>query len=155
MLPRLDRIRERAAATTPADPIATEWFSEQRDMRCVLREAGPDEVELLIETLHPLTANHIFHVRVATAERNLDYFLLPTVDTSGLHVADLLIPGVGRSLKVAVLATRPTSSLGLDDVVAVRRSVRGTGRAGRNAWRAVARQRPAGDPVQEAIVAEL
>jgi hypothetical protein len=154
VLPRLQLIRERAAATTPRPPIAMEGLSEQLGARYVLREAAPGELELLIEAATLPTADVVFHIAVSSEGRRQDYLLLPTADPSGLHVADLLIPVAGDSIEVSV-ATRSASALGAGDVATIRRSVRRTGRPGRNAWRAIARGRPPEDAVRTAILLEL
>jgi len=153
VLPRFDRLRRRAAAEQ-VERIALDWAGDTRDVRCVLREVGPDEVELVVETSRPV-ADQVIRVRVTTEARDLDYLLLPTPDPSGLNVADLTMTGAGTSLTVVLTLGRPAASLGTDDLPAVARSVRATGRSGRNAWRKVARDRPSEDPVRQAVIAEL
>jgi hypothetical protein len=153
VLPRLDLIRERAAATERAAPIELQGVSEQLSGRYLLRAAAPGEVELLIETSQA-AGDLAFQVRAGAAGRKLDYLVLPTADPSGVQVADLLIPTAGASVEIRI-ARRRVSSLGAGDVTIIQRSVRRTGRAGRNAWRAIARARPAGDSVREAILLEL
>ncbi|MBS2963968.1 hypothetical protein KGA66_13005 [Actinocrinis puniceicyclus] len=156
VLPRLDRVRARAANTQEeAAPLETEWSSDERDMRCVLREAGPDEVELIIEAYQLPPGQQLFEVRVATVRGNLDFLVPATTGDAGWSAAALSIPDAGSSVEVAVLRLRPATSLGAGDLPVIGRSVRSTGGAGHAAWDAIRGRLPEGDPVREGISAEL
>jgi hypothetical protein len=155
VLPLLDRVRQRAAAEVPVADAAVEWVSEQQDLRCLVRELSRDEVELIVQASGPAFPAEAIRVRAATAGRNVDYYVLLTPDESGSRAGDLIIPGVDASLGAALLGFRSSADLTGDDASAIKRSVRATGRSGRNAWRAVARSRAPGDPVRQAIEDEL
>jgi hypothetical protein len=147
-LPRFDRAALSTAGTGPARGLRLETVIG--GVLYVQRDAGRDRLELLVESANEEASSALLPVTVVTPQWATDYLLIFRHE-SGRWVAAVHVPGVRDRADVFVHAMRERASLGSDDSVVVARSVRFVPDPWVPEWQAVARGRPSGDPVSEAI----
>jgi hypothetical protein len=146
-LPTFDKSVLRLAATGPRASQET----LDGDTRYVLRDAGQDRLEILMEATGEVAGASVLPVTVDTGERVVDYVLLFMTEQSGLSVASVRVPGFRNVADVTVHERHDVAWLGGIDVEIVARSVRATPGAWAPAWHAVAGELAEGDPVRAAI----
>jgi hypothetical protein len=152
-LPRFDRAALRTAGTPSLRRQSQEMVAA--GLRCILRDAGGDRLEIIVESGSETVGAAALVVTVTTPDRSLDYLLLFTPEAPRTWVAALQAPGIRGWADVSIRGGRELSSLGPGDADAVRRSVRAVPDPWVSAWLAVAQTRAAGDPVREAIERSL
>lgn len=154
-LPRLHLVGPRAAGRTDEPPGLTHT-DEPTGLRIVLRQTTHDTVEATARLSSPRTEKHVLlQVRATTEGTASERLMILSTDSETAASGDVILRGAREWLDLAIVAIRTASSLGDDDLETVRRSVPATGRRGRNAWRAVAKDRDDSDPLVAAIAAGL
>lgn len=158
-LPRFVRVAARAASARTGHDPAVARHEVVPGIACTQRDLGERQVEIIVEADDSSWAGSWLHLSVtdtAAPESAVPYVVLLHDSPAGGAESSITVPASG-AIDVA-LGTEPAGSVALDDgtVDVVERSVRAcTTPADRNAWRAVARGRPADDPVRDSIVANL
>jgi hypothetical protein len=142
----------RLAATGETERMSVSWTVGDR--RFVLRESGPGEVDLLVETDQEVPPTQVLPVHVAGPAGDRDLFMVFVPEPLGRAVGVLRLPGVHGWIDVTVGGERAVADLDADDQ-AVRRSVADSVRAtpdpGMRAWTEVVASRPADDPLRQVI----
>jgi hypothetical protein len=159
ILPRFDRAALRMASTLSLRRQAEESIIQDLGLRCVLRDAGHDQLEIIVESSSRTANNAVLAITVVTPdngqERSREYLMIFKPDRPDMWVAALNVPGVHEWAEVSVSSPRPSSSLGPEDAGVVGRSVRVALDPWVPVWLAVAREREVGDPVRVAIEGAL
>ena len=132
------------------------WTHDDLGLTLATNQIGPDAVSLDLR-VDParLPPDPVLELDLTSAGQTRRY-LVPVGGDHDHLVGHLMIRGVREYLDIAVRAPRVASSLGPEDLPAIRRSVPATDRTGRNQWRTLARTRPERhDPVRQTIVESL
>jgi hypothetical protein len=151
-LPRFDRAAVRMAATGEPERAAVSWAVGGR--RFVMRESGPGQVDLLVETDRAVPAMLVLpvHVRGAAGERDL--LMVFGRDPSGRSVGVLRLADAQDWIDVTVDGEVTGAELDAADPAVratVADSVRATPDPGMAAWAEIVASRPAGDPLRQVI----
>jgi hypothetical protein len=150
-LPRFDRAALRQAATGAAERISVSW--KVAGQRFVLRESGPNQVDVLVETDRKVPAEQVLPIRVSGPAGDRDFFMVFVGDRSGRSVGWLRLD-VHSWIDVAADGERDVATLDAGDPAVralVADSVRATPDPGMSAWAAIVESRPAGDRLRRAI----
>jgi|GEM_PF-4719815 len=153
-LPVFDRTRIAFAETEGEREQLTDAV-ELAGMRVTRHAGGRDSVHLLVSPGETGTVGDVVEVSVDSAPRGQRLFLPLWHDLNGHAVASIEIFSRAPRLELSIVPPFSAAALDEGDAPAVRGSVSLTTRSGRNAWRAIARARPDGDPIREAVIDAL
>jgi hypothetical protein len=151
-LPRFDR-ELRLAATDDIERLSASWTVA--GWRFLLREAGPGQVDVLVETDREVPATLVLAVHIAGPAGDRDYFMVFVPDSPGRSVGVLRLPDVQGWIDVAIDGEQTVATLDAGDPTVLARladSVRATPDPGMPAWAQIVASRPAGDLVRQVIV---
>jgi len=152
-LPVLDRNRVAFAASEDHDGLLDEVTVA--GVRVVRRNIGHNAVSLMIISGDLARVGDILGVSVQEETSSLSYLLPVWADLTGELVAGIELHTLAVHLGVDITLPFPASLLDETDAAAIRRSIAGATRSGRNAWRSIARTRSEEDPVRSAVVEGL
>jgi hypothetical protein len=151
-LPRFDRAAVRLAATGEAERAAATYTVGDR--RFVLRESGPGQLELLVETQRPVSPTDVLPIEVADPTGDRRLFMVFVRDERGGSVGVLRVAEQPGWLDITVDDQLPATALDAVDPevrAQVADSVRATPDPGMEAWNAIQASRPPGDPLHQVI----
>lgn len=151
-LPRFDRAL-RLAATGDSERLSARWTVGGWEI--VLREAGPGQADVLVETDREVPATHMLAVHVDGPFGDRDYFMVFVPDGPGRSVGVLRLPDVAGWIDVTVEGEQAVAALDTRDPTVLKRladSVRATPDPGLPAWAQIVASRAPGDPLHQAIV---
>lgn len=154
-LPAFDRAA--VALASSADQHTRDVPSQQAviDETLVIRRSeNPNTVEVVIVAAPGARPGDVLAL-ASGPERESTVLLLPLWPDQGRLVSAVQVPTAAISLDDAITTPFPSTWLDHGDAEIVARSVRLTGRNGRNAWREIALARQSGDPVRAAVVEGL
>jgi hypothetical protein len=151
-LPRLILAGPRAAGGGDAYRPSVTWSDDTTGLSVTQRQMSPGTVEIRATVDREIAPpDGLLTLLAGTEEEPARFLMILTRDENGQLVGDLLVHQTESVFEVSFIGQRDAASLGPDDVDAVRRSVSATSRRGRNAWRAIARERDRDDPIVAAI----
>lgn len=150
-LPRFDRAALRLAATGERERLSVRWAATGWGF--VLRESGPDQVDVLVEAEREVPATQVLSMRVTGPAGDHDFFMVFVSRPSGGSVGVLRLTGISW-IDITVQGERAVAALDAGDPVvcaSVADSVRATPDPAMPAWAEIVASRPAGDPLRQAI----
>jgi hypothetical protein len=152
-LPRFDRTAVRFAAT--GDPYQAAVSYTVGDWRFVLRESGPGQLDLLVETPRQVPATEVLPVAVTgpTGERHL--LMVFVRDSRGGSIGVLRLAEQPDWIDVTVDTPVAAEALDATDPelrTRVADSVRATPDPGLEAWDKIQASRPPADPLRQVIM---
>ena len=151
-LPRFDRAALRLAATSEPERLSVTWALPGH--RVIVRESGPDQVDVLAETDQEVPAGHVLPVRVAGPGLDQEYLMVFSHDPTGRWAGTLRLAGVPDWIDLSLGAERAVTTLDATDPVmraVIQRSVRATPDPGMPVWAEIVSSRPPADPLREVI----
>lgn len=152
-LPVLDRAAVARASTHDENDVPGHESFVDGTMLVIRRGGNPNAVEVVV--VAPGARGGDVVALASGPEPETIVFLLPLWPDRRDLVSAIEVPTTAIQLNDAITVPFPGEWLDGTDVDAVLRSVRMADRAGRNAWRAIALSREAGDPVRTAIIEGL
>jgi hypothetical protein len=151
-LPRFDRAALRLAASSEAGRMSAIWTVGGRTF--VLRESGPDQVDVLVEADRSVPAMQVLPIRIASPVGDREYLMVFTGEPSGRSVGVLRLPDVLGWIDLMVGVERSVTGLDTADPAvraAIAGSVRATPDPGMSAWADIVVSRPPDDPLRQVI----
>ena len=151
-LPRFDRAAARFAATD--EPHRASAGYTVGDRRFMLRESGPGQLDLLVETPQQVPAGEVLPVEVSGPAGVRHLFMVFVRDSRGASIGVLRVPEQPDWIDVIVDTPVAAATLDATDPevrARVADSVRATPDPGLEAWDKIRASRPPGDPLHQVI----
>jgi hypothetical protein len=152
-LPRFDRAAVHYAATAETPRASADWTVGDR--RFVLRESGPDQLDLLVTTQHRVPPAEVLPIEVRGQDGTRRLLMAFVPDPGGGSIGVLRLFGEADWLDVTAEDPLSATSLsGADPAVRDQLfdSVRATPDPGMPAWEAIREARAPGDPLRQVII---